>query len=166
MISPRLTKTFRTSAGAKFKGLLSDPEDRWDGDELRARRMLRVDPKVPLVTGDVIKGDGSEYLIFSHSHRTHENRFLAFEVTHRLTWIRRQKVIDPVTKMSKGDAETTISSAVPVTVEPTGVIEVQGTERNRYTLRAPGIFQKGDRIGPYTVQTVSTIFGASIMGAV
>lgn len=166
MISPKLTKTFRTSTGAKFRGLLSDPEDRWDGDELRARRILRVDPRTPLKTGDVINGDGGEYILFTHSHRTGETRLLAFEITHRLTWSRKTTVIDPVTKLARGDTETEMAVALPVTVEPKSQIEVQGIERNRYTIRAPGQFEKGDRLGPYLIQSVSLVPGASILGAV
>tara|TARA_R110002072_G_scaffold23791_6_gene81601 strand:+ start:1254 stop:1760 length:507 start_codon:yes stop_codon:yes gene_type:complete len=168
MISPKLSKVYRSGSptGAKFHGLFTDPEDRFEGDELRARRILRTHARSNLATGGVVWAEEGTYLLFEHSSTRDEVRFLAFEVTHRLAWVRSGKSIDPVTKMARGDVDQTLHPNLPVTVEPTGVVEVQGIERNRYVIRAPGVFQKGDRIGPYTAQTVQVIHGASIIGAV
>lgn len=165
MISPRLTSVFKTQTGVKFRGLLSDAEDRWDGIELRGRRILRVSSKTLLQTGDVVTGDGSEYLLFVHAHRASEVRLLAFEITDRVLWTRTQDVIDPVTRMPRSGVEVEMGTEVPVAIEPTGVTEVEGMERNKFVIRAPGVVLAGDNLGDYTVKTAVGLHGASILGA-
>jgi len=165
MMSPRLSSLFKTSTGIKFHGILSDPEDRFEGDEMRARRMLRVDPKTQIDTGTVVTGDGAQYLLFKHSARTNEHRYLAFMITDTLAWVRDQKVKDQVTGMDRDFTDKVLDPAVLCSVEPRTDIEDQKMERTRYVIRAPGIILPGDRLGPYTIRTSKTIRNASILEA-
>lgn len=161
MISPRLAKVFRTRTGNKFFGLLSDPEDRFEGDRVQARRILRVNPGVDLPNGTVATSAGISYLLIHHS----TDRYLAFLVNATLEWKRRTVTIDPVTRMETDGGFTSLDAALPVVLENNMVIEEKGLERVRYRLRAGGNFEVGDQIGPYTVHSVQNVAGACIMEA-
>jgi len=165
MMSPRLSSLFRSSTGIKFHGILSDPEDRFEGDEMRARRMLRVDPQVKIETGAIVRGDGGEYLLFEHSARTDERRFLAFMITHRLPLMRDEKVVDVVTGMDRDFTAKLLDPAIPCSVEPRGDVADQKMERIRFIIRAPTVIRPGDRLGEYTIRTSKPIGDASILEA-
>lgn len=165
MMSPRLTQTFWTSQGNKVSGLFSDPVDRMEADRGRARKIFRCG-RTPLVsTGTVIRRGAVRYLLIHHSNETEDVRFLAYEITHTLAHTRMTKGIDPVTRMEGDTILKTIDTALPVVVEPAGILEEQGLERTKYLIRAPGEILPGDKIGPYTVHTVQVVPGVSIIGA-
>lgn len=161
MISPRLTEVFRSSVGNKFFGLLSDPEDRFEGDRIQARRILRVNPQTVFNNGEVVSNKSDRYLLIQHA----TNRYLAFRITHDLSWVRTVKIIDPVTHMEREGVDQTLNTKLPVVVEPIQVMEDYGLERVRYRLRAGGDFLAGDRLGPYTIHSVQNVSGACVMDA-
>ena len=74
MISPKISQVYRagSATGRKFYGVFSDPGDRFEGDEIRARRILRTHAAAKLTTGDLIWGEGSVYLLYEHSRTSTE----------------------------------------------------------------------------------------------
>lgn len=161
MISPRLSQVFRTSTGNKFHGLLSDPEDRFEGDRVQARRILRVASKILLANGEIVSDGRESYLLVYHS----TDRYLAFMINDWLPWTRMEKVVDPVSGMERGGVETILDTRKPVVLEPATVIQEKGLERVRYKIRAGGDFRVGDKLGEYVVHSVQKVGGASIMEA-
>lgn len=165
MIEPRLSQVFRTATSRKFYGIFSDTGDRFDGDDVRARRILRVNEKVTISSGSVISRGSDKYLLFLHSQAEGQKRFLAFQVTHHLPWVRQQKGTDPVTRMPRGEFPTPLDPSLPVVVEPTKIHDDLDMNRVRYTLRTKAGVEPGDKIGDLTVHTVRNVPGACILEA-
>lgn len=165
MISPTLSTVFRTTSGNKFQGIFSDPEDRFEGDEKRAPRILRVNETALVSTGSIIKAHGTRYILFLHSQASGQKRFLAFQITDDLKWTRKETRKDPVTRMETGSYDRTLNEALPVYMEPDGTNEEKGTDRTRYLIRCAEGVEIGDSLGGYVVHSVQRVSGASIAKA-
>jgi hypothetical protein len=87
------------------------------------RRLLRVQPGLPLKAGMVIKDpDGTVFMLGEHgasevSGRTLFRNFRMFEATAQFAWQKRGKAIDPVTTLEK---DTGLKDQPPIwgTYEP------------------------------------------------
>lgn len=165
MIHEAISSIYRTSTGNKFRGVFSDPEDRFEGDEMRAPRILRVGDKAPVSSGVVVKAHGTEYLLFLHSQGPGQKRFLAYQVTHRVSWKRQAETTDPVTKMKTNGAPQELDPDFPIYLEPTGTTDEHDLERTKYLIRCPAGVEVGDLLGDYTVHSLQKVPGASIIGA-
>lgn len=165
MIKRALSSVYRTSEGNKVHGIFTAPEDRYEGDDMRAPRILRVGANALVESGSIIHAHDGDYLLFLHSRGPGQKRFLAFQVTHQVKWSRHEEVIDPVTKMKTSSFEKTLDKAFPIYVEPHGTIADHGITRTRYFIRSAAGVKVGDKLGDFTVHTLQTVPGASIIGA-
>lgn len=166
MMSPRLSKVFRADNGSKFTAILSAPEDRLEGSDIRARRILRAHRGAPAHSGTVAALGPDRYLLIWHSSTVAEKRFLALQVTDYVRWVRTAEGTNPVTLMPTNGNEMELHSALPIVLEPSEVVSSQGLEAVKYTIHTPGRVEPGDMLGPYQVQTAQYVDGVSILKAI
>lgn len=159
----QFTKVFRTREGLKFNGELSLPIERTTPSDFRPRRLLTVNKKALVKTGDVIFGDDTAFLVTLSATFSQTYQFKCFEITHRLSWYRYVSREDYVTGLETGMHPKIIDDSLPVVVEYGAVLQDMKIETERYKIITGADLQIGDRVGAWVVQNKKEALGLNLV---
>ena len=159
----QFSEVYRTDAGHKVRVEMQDAPDISQEADFQPRKIAVV-AKSPFVQpGTVITYLDASYLLFEQVSLPKLNRFRAYEITHRLPWVRNTIVQDPVTGFDKSSGPQTLSPTLPVVVEPVRTIKELGIERPKVNVYSGADVQVGDLIGPYQVHSVVHMLGVKLL---
>jgi hypothetical protein len=156
-------KLFRTRAGVKFYGELGLPPAASGQVNYRPRRTLTVSDKALVNTGDVVRCDDADYLIALSSSFAATKQYLAFDITHKISWSRKVRYEDFVTGLAKDEVLEIVDQALPVVIEYGSVSENMGIETDKYRILTGEDVKVGDRLGAWLVQSRVELFGLNLL---
>ena len=159
----QFSKVFKTREGHKFLGELSDPVEKTTPSDFRPRRFMSVSKLSSTRTGDVITSDGASFLIALSSTFSETLQFRCFEITHKVSWARNQKVVDPLTGLDKEGAVTIIDPALPLVVEYGTMQSPLGMENPKYKVLTGADVKVGDRLGAWIVASRREAYGLNLL---
>lgn len=165
VIRDNFKSLFRTEAGDKFWGELSDPNafprPRKELQNL-PHRALVTDRNAVATAGQLVVSKAVSYILCGQHTLSKTRVFLAVEVTVPVTWSRHSEVTDPVTKMVR-DSSLQPLATILVAVEPYRVTEDEAFEQNVYRYFTHAAVQLGDVLGSKKVVRVADLMGLRIV---
>lgn len=164
-IRDRFTVEFKNQDGHKFRGELGDPNA-----TPRPRKEVQNLPHRSLVTsrlaiakeGDLVTYYGVQALLLGQHTLGDTKRFLAVEINDHVKWTRVSDIIDPVTKMTRGDAEQVMDPALPVIIEPQRSVEEARFAQSQYRLFTAGDIKEGDVLKGMRIIRVESLMGVKV----
>lgn len=161
-LNPRFTELFTTEQGHRFLGELGAPNS-----YPRPRKEIQNVPHRALVTnrdsvaeaGSLVRAHGQEYLLAGQHLQAKVMRFLAVEVTDRVSWSRPSVITDPVTGMPTGDGVTVLDPSLPVCLEPGREFQEENFTEDMYRFFTHADVKPDDLINEHKVLRVQMLFG-------
>jgi hypothetical protein len=156
-------KLFRTRSGLKFYGEFGVPPTASGQMNYRPRRSLTVSDVSLVKTGDVVRTDNAQYLVALSNSYSATRQYLAFEITHMVSWSRKVRHEDFVTGLAKDEVVQILDPALPVVVEHGSVVSNLGLEDDKYRILTGADVMVGDRLGAWIVQTKVEMLGLNML---
>jgi hypothetical protein len=156
-------KLFRTRSGIKFYGEFGLPPAVSGQVNYRPRRSLTVSNTSLVKTGDVVRTDGAQYLVALSSSFSSTQQYMAFEITHMISWSRKVRQEDFVTGLARDEVVQIMDQALPVVIEYGSVTSNLGLEADKYQILTGEDVMVGDRLGAWIVQTRVEMLGLNML---
>ena len=161
-INGQFKKVFRTQAGNKFDGELGDTLSNSDTDS-RSYRLLTVSSGAVASTGDVVSSGDIEFLIALNTSLSKTKKFRAYEITHKLPWMRTEDKVDFVTGLPRDAFTVTLNPGLPVVIAHGTIVENMSMEADRYEVLTGADVKVGDRLGSMLVHTLQDFLGLKLL---
>lgn len=158
----QFVKLFRTRAGNKFYGELSDPPNSAQ-DNYRPRRILTVSKNALVTTGDIVTAEDHQYLVALATVLNETYQFKAYQITHKVSWTRMADQVDFVTGIARDSSLMIMDDALPVVIEYGQIVENLGISSDKYRIMTGSPVQVGDRIGAWLVQSYTELLGLRVL---
>lgn len=151
-LSNRIYNLYSTLSGNRFWAVYSDV-----GQTLTVKN-----PSIPKV-GEIIKdAQGNKSLLLFYPQSGNDLvQFKVSPVTEELIWIRHTKTTDPVSRLPKEGAPTTMGTVYCSLTNPTEEETAQFIDI-RYQFLTGQDIQVGDTVGKYTIKKVVDVQGVKL----
>jgi hypothetical protein len=130
-------RIYQTVEGYEVRGLLQPADEgtipafQW----IAPRLIFRTGPESLAKAGDIIVAEGRHFILSGHDTRlTLHKTFRLIECTDEVSWQRKVRIVDPVTRLERENTDTELGP-IWVALEPLGRMDVDRNIRVREDAR-------------------------------